>query len=331
MKLKPISVVSLKLAGLLISLIYLFWMNAQNQVPVDAGDGLIHYSIAKQAWVEHVYFLDHWGKPLFTLLSSGFAQISFSWYTAFNCVVFALTCSVGFKLFNKFKLGTVYYILFPVLLICVPDYTYCVLAGMTEPLFGLLLILAIYLAFDQKWVLFAIVVSFVPFARSEGMLVVVLAFTLLLFVMEWKAIPFLALGFLIYAVIGWWVSDSFLWYFTSDPYPEKSIYGSGPWWHYLMTWQNHFGLITLILFPAGLFGCFVAWKNRYIPHFGRIFLFGMAVWAGIIATHSYFWAFGLKGSAGLTRIASLGMPVALLFILIGCHFITKELDRKSVV
>ena len=326
MKLKTISTFSLKVSGLLMSLFYLLWMNWHNQIPVDAGDGLIHYSIAKQSWVEHKYFIDHWGKPLFTLLSSGFAQISFAWYTAFNCLVFALTCFFAFKVFHQFKLGFVYYILFPILLVCVPDYVYCVLAGMTEPLFGLLLVASIYLAFSQKWILFAIVVSLMPFSRSEGMLVVVLGLVLLLFVMEWKAIPFLAFGFVIYAIIGGVFFDSFWWYLDS-PYPEDSIYGSGPWYHYLMTWANHFGLITLFLFPFGMFGCYVAWKKRHTNNFALIFLFGMAVWAGIIAVHSVFWAFGMQGSAGLTRIASLGLPVALLFILIGCHFVTRELNK----
>jgi len=327
MKLKTISAILLKLSGLLLSLFYLSWMNWHNQVPVDAGDGLIHYSVAKQSWIEHHYFLNHWGKPLFTLLSSGFAQISFAWYTAFNSIVFAFTCIFAFKLFNKFNLGIVYYLLFPILLTCVPDYAYCVLAGMTEPLFGLLLVLAIYLAFDKKWILFALVISFVPFSRSEGMLVVGAALALLFFVMEWKAIPFLTVGFLVYAFIGWDHYDSFLWYFKADPYPEESIYGSGPWYHYIVTWANHVGLITLLLFPIGLFGCYVAFKKKYLPHFGAIFLFGMAIWAGIIVVHSYLWAYGLKGAAGLTRVASLGLPVALLFILIGCHFVTKELNK----
>lgn len=316
----------LKSSGLIFGLIYLFRMDLLNQLPVDSGDGILHYSIAQQSWNESFYFLDHWGKPLYTLFASGFAQIGFKWYIGFNLLVFALTSLIAFALFHRLKVAVFYYLLFPILLLCVPDYTYCVLAGMTEPFFGLLLTLAIYLAVCQHWRLFALVISFTPFARSEGMLVVAAALVLLLLVRQWKTIPVLLTGFVLYGLIGLWLIDSFWWYFENNPYPEKSIYGSGPWYHYLATWKNHFGLITLCLLPFGLFGCLVLRKKQLIPHFTWIFLFAVGVYLGIVVVHSYLWAFGLRGAAGLTRMASLGLPVVLLFILIGCHFVTRELN-----
>jgi hypothetical protein len=332
----------LRYAGLLAGLAYLILKNFRNQVPVDAGDGLLHYAIARQSWNQSFYFLDHWGKPLFTLLSSGFAQAGFKAYVVFNILVFALTALTAFALFRRLKVATAYFILFPLLLICIPDYAYCVLGGMTEPLFGLLLTLAVYTAVCQRWMLFGLIVSFVPFARSEGMLVVVLAFVLLVIVevsdrlsgknpsagalSALKPLLMLPVGFVIYGLIGWMLLGSFWWYFENNPYPEKSIYGSGPWHHYIATWKNHFGLITLLLFPFGMFGCIVLWKKQLIPHFAWILLFTLAVYFGIVAVHSYFWAFGLKGAAGLTRLAVLGTPALLLFVLIGCHYVTAQLN-----
>jgi hypothetical protein len=317
----------LRFTGLLLALAYLVWMNIRNQLPVDAGDGILHYSIAREAWNEPFYFLDHWGKPLFTLFSSAFAQFGFKAYVIFNLLVFAANCLLVFTLFRRLKVSTAYYLLFPLLLLCVPDYAYCVLGGMTEPLFGLLLTGLILLAFSEKWLLFATLASFAPFARSEGMLVIVLAVVLLLLVRQWKALPLLLTGFLIYALAGWMLLDSPWWYFVNDPYPEKSIYGTGPWYYYLSTWKNHFGLITLALLPFGMFGCIVLWKKQLVPNFMFILLFGCAIYGGIVAIHSYFWAFGLKGSAGLTRIATLGLPVILLFIILGCDFVSRELTK----
>jgi hypothetical protein len=323
---KTAASVAFKYAGLTGALVYLIAMNLSNQLPLDVGDGIVHYSIAKASWNEPTFFLDHWGKPLFTLLSSGFAQISFKWHIGFNILVYALTCVAAFRLFKQLNIGKAYYFLFPPLLICVPDYANCLLAGMTETLFGLLLVCAILLAFQQRWILFALLVSLAPFARSEGMLVVIAALPLLLIARQWKSIPFLLAGFLVYGLIGLWLIDSFWWYFENNPYPEKSIYGSGPWYHYLDNWKIHFGVISMWLLPIGLFGSLVVWKKKLVPNFGWIFLFGMGIWLGIIVIHSYFWAYGLRGSAGLTRIATLGLPAALLLILIGCHFVTKELN-----
>lgn len=335
----------LRYSGLFAALAYLIWKNLRNQVPVDAGDGLLHYAIARQSWNEAFYFLDHWGKPLFTLLASGFAQLGFKAYVVFDIVIFGLTSLTAFALFRRFNVATAYYVLFPLLLLAVPDYAYCVLGGMTEPLFGLLLMLAIYAAVCQRWMWFALIVSFTPFARSEGMLVVVLAFVLLLVIgfrnwtaasntsldggsllKSFKPIALLPVGFLVYGLIGWMLIGSFWWYFENSPYPEKSIYGSGPWYHYLDTWKNHFGLITLLLFPFGIFGCIVLWKKHLVPHVIWIALFALAVYLGIVAVHSYFWAFGLKGAAGLTRLAILGLPPVLLFILVGCHYVTSQLN-----
>jgi hypothetical protein len=302
-------------------------MNWWNKLPVDAGDGILHYSISKQSLKDPLYLLHHWGKPLYTLLSSPFAQLGFKWYVLFNILVFAATCFVVFLILKRLKGGWFYYSLFPLLLIAVPDYSYCVLGGMTEPFFGLLLVLLIYFAIRNKWLVFAIIASFTPFARSEGMLVVIAAAGLMLWFRQWKYLPFLVTGFLIYALAGSLVLSNFWWYFTEDPYPSYSIYGSGPWNHYLIYWKTHFGLITLILLPVGLFGCRILSKKKEIPGFTLIFLFGVGIYLGIVVIHSYFWAYGLRGAAGLTRIATLGLPVLMLFIVIGCESVTRELGR----
>jgi hypothetical protein len=335
----------LRFTGLLLALVYLTGMNFRNELPVDAGDGIAHYSIARQSWVESFYFLDHWGKPLFTLLSSPFAQAGFQSFVVFNLLIFTATCLVVFAIFRKLNVATAYYFFFPLLLICVPDYSYCILGGMTEPLFGLLLTAAVYAAFCQRWIVFAIVVSFTPFARSEGMFVVVLALGLLLTVgmSEYRSasdytiprkkilriystIPFLATGFIIYAIAGWWLIDMPMWYFENDPYPEGSIYGNGPWWWYLSTWKNHFGLITLALLPFGVFGCIVLWKKQLVRNFIWIFLFTAAVYGGIVFIHSCLWMLGIKGAGGLTRLAIQGLPPVLMLIIVGCHFVTKQLN-----
>ncbi len=323
---KTTASVLFKYAGLTGALVYLITMNLLNQLPLDTGDGVVHYSIAKASWSEPAYLLDHWGKPLFTLLSSGFAQISFKWHIGFNILVYALTCLAAFRLFRHLQVGKAYYFFFPVLLICVPDYTSCILAGMTETLFGLLMVCALLLAFQQRWMLFTLVVSFAPFARSEGMMVVIAGLFLLAVARQWKSIPFLFVGFIIYGVAGWVLIDSFWWYFENNPYPPGSIYGSGPWNHYLVAWKQHFGVISMCLLPIGLFGLLVLRSRKIVPHVTWIILFGLGIWLAIIIIHSYLWANGLRASAGLIRLATLGLPLVLVLIHIGCHFVTKELN-----
>lgn len=306
---------------------YLLIMVFGNEVPVDAGDGISHFSIAELAWSEPVYLLDHWGKPLFTFFSGIFAPFGFHAYLFFNVLVFAATCLVAFRLFKQWNVAGFYYFLFPLLLISIPDYVYCVLGGMTEPFFGLIALLVVYLAATGHWMWCALLCSFLPFARSEGMLGVALALPLLLLVKQWRVIPLLATGFVLYAIAGWLLIDDPWWYFTKNPYASESAYGHGTWNHYLLMWDHHFGLITLVLLPFGIPGCLAMLNRLKQSNLKWIILFAAALYGGIFFAHSIFWAYGLQASAGLTRLATLGLPPVLLFILAGCHFISKELNK----
>lgn len=312
----------------MICLGYLVVMNILNTVPVDIGDGIQHFSIAEISWKHPIFLLDHWGKPLFTLLSSPFAQFGFKAYISFNILVFFATCLIAFRLFKHAACGLSYYFLFPVLLLCVPDYTYCILGGMTEPLFGLILVALIYCGWRNHWVLFAVIASFAPFVRSEGMLVIILGIVLLLLNKQWRWLPLIFTGFVIYGVIGGFVFDSFWWFFEQDPYPKTSIYGSGNWYHYLINLDDHTGVLTLLVFPLSAIGWIIYQRNNPGSKTFYTAIFGISIYIGIVAIHSYLWAYGLKGSLGLTRIATLGLPAVLLILLIGASFWTRKLSFR---
>ena len=60
---------------------------------LDPGDGIKHFQIAKYSWDYPSLLLHHWGKPLFTLLSSPFAQLGFNGMIFFNILLFVV-CAV---------------------------------------------------------------------------------------------------------------------------------------------------------------------------------------------------------------------------------------------
>ncbi len=41
------------------------------------ADSITHYQISKFSWKHHYLFMDQWGKPLFNILFSPFAQLGF--------------------------------------------------------------------------------------------------------------------------------------------------------------------------------------------------------------------------------------------------------------
>ena len=74
------SIVLLLIAALLIALQWL-------STGIDGEtDSITHYQIARYAFKYPHFFLDTWGKPLFTILSSPLAQFGYSGAVLFNLI-----------------------------------------------------------------------------------------------------------------------------------------------------------------------------------------------------------------------------------------------------
>jgi hypothetical protein len=306
---------------------YFIFVVLQNEVPIDDSDGLQHYFTSQYAWSNHTFFLNHWGKPLFILFSSPFAQFGFKAYLFFNLIVFLLSVLIVFSLFRKFKASPLAYFFFPISCFLIPDYVEGVCGGMTEPFFGLLLLLILWLGVHQKWILFALVTSFLPFARSEGMLVILMAGVFLLVIKEVKALPFLLIGFILYAFTGKLLLNDWMWYFNNDPYPENSPYGNGTWYHYLQAFKRHIGIINFLLLPFISYYLYRLFKKGEKRLF-LLFLFFIGIYILVIVVHSYLWANGLKGAMGLSRLATLGVLPVLFFAVLSFNLV---ISQKNIV
>ncbi len=329
-KLQPKSVryKLLQLISVVLSLSYLLWAVFASEIPFDTSDGLQHFAISYESWKNADYFLNNWGKPLYVLLSSPFAQFGYEAFTLFNVTVFLGTVLLLFSIFEHFRIRGVMPLLTPFILLSIPDYTGVIIGGMTEPFFGFLLVLMLWSAIKEKWIFFAIVASFIPFSRNEGMLILLMAPILLAIFKQWKAIPFLALGFTIYMIAGKIMIDQPMWYFENDPHPEISPYGKGSWFDYLTRFDRHLGYTAIYLLPVMIIGFFM-WKQKERKRAIFISLFFFGAYSTIIFVHSYLWANGLKGSFGLTRLATMGMPAAYGLGLVLCGLALNELHRAT--
>ena len=237
---------------LLICTCYFYCTLYSNQPP-NTGDGLIHFFISQASWSDPILFLNHWGKPLFTLFSSPFSQFGYEGIVVFNCIVFSLTIIISWKIFDYYNIKKAISIIFPCILFSIPDINETILSGLTEPFFNLVLILSVYFFIKEKYLFFSLLVSTIPFCRSEGQLVVLLAIPILVLLKQYKAILFLGVGFLIYAIFGSIFLNDFFWYFNDSPYKmDNNIYGSGEWLHYLKSYPQYLGFPGLIAFILGL-------------------------------------------------------------------------------
>ncbi|MFN5912584.1 MAG: hypothetical protein ACK45H_14675 [Bacteroidota bacterium] len=303
---------------LLMGVGWLIFVFSKSTIPADSGDGIQHFFYAQASWKEPAFFLHHWGKPFFILLSSPFAQLGFSGMVVFNILCYSLTVLVGYRIMERFKVDRVLQALFPLLLVITKDYSTTVLGGMTEVLFNLSIVVGALLFLRQKYLLFAVLVSFMPYMRGEGQLPLLIALVILIYVRQWRFIPFLLTGHLLYLLPGELVHGQFLWYFKKDPYAMKTgFYGSGNWNHYLLSYKNYIDNAGLIVVFLGTLALWIRWK--IIVKQRELLLLGVysyTIFLGILFVHSYFWATGTYASMGLTRLATQGMPLFLLVNLI---------------
>ena len=133
---------------------------------VGGGDHYVHYRMARYSWQHPQYFLDLWGKPVFTILASPFAQFGIMGVKVFNLIGGFTTAFVTVKIAQKFELKNS--LLAAFFLLFMPTYFFLMMISMTEILFSLLLVFSIYLILNEKHLVAALLVSLLPFSRQEG-------------------------------------------------------------------------------------------------------------------------------------------------------------------
>ncbi|MEP7169272.1 MAG: hypothetical protein ABI855_07860, partial [Bacteroidota bacterium] len=183
------------------SAVVLFYFCYNTQAPYDTGDGLTHYFISRYSWKHPGLFLDHWGKPFFTLLSSPFSQYGLIGMSVFQIICTLATSYSCFRIAKKLQLEFGW--LLPVFIFFSPIYFAVINSGLTEIFFGTVLMFSIWMIFEKNFILAAVTASFLPFVRVEAYVTIPLIALILLNRRQFVALAFLPFGFLVYSLIGY--------------------------------------------------------------------------------------------------------------------------------
>lgn len=298
----------------------------------DDGDSVFHFLFAKYAFVCPENFVNHWAKPVFVLLSSPFAQFGFIGIKIFNVTVTTLAIFFTYKIVQQLRITNGWLVV--IILCCAPMYIRLSLSGLTEPLFALAFTIVIFLALRQKLFFSALLASFLPFMRSEGLIILCVYFLFLLFKKQWKLIPVLATGHVIYSIIGWFYYKDFLWVFNRMSYAVRnSSYGSGSPLNFVSGMVDYIGIPLTVLFcigtAAGIVRVFTDMfrrdKNFSAEELWLIYGGFFSVWMG----HIIFWTFGLFNSLGLVRVLVAVTPCAGIICLRGLNVILGSKENSS--
>jgi hypothetical protein len=298
------------------------------------GDSIGHYLLAHHAWKYPNLFFNHWGKPVFTMLSSPFAQFGFKGVKLFNVFVTfgAVLCTIALvkSYFSKYAVWVL-----PIYF-CAPEGIGVIFSGLTEPLFALLFGLTLWLIHRQKNLLAILIASFLPLSRSEGLIILIVIGVYMLLNRKYSLLPFMLFGQLIITLLGYSVYHDPLWVFTKIPYAhQNALYGSGPFMHYLQSMPHVFGIVSTVLLYVGCCIYIIRSIRQLISSAWyevlsdvRFIIYGSFI--AFTLAHSVFYALGTFNDIGLTRVFIAVFP-AMVFISVESVCYIHSFTKKFTV
>lgn len=297
----------------------------------DAGDSINHYLISKFSWQHPRLFFDHWGKPIFTLLSSPFAQFGLVGIKVFNVLMTGgalwFTWRIAQRLFPEAAIMTfVFYLFAPLPLVLT-------FSGLTEPLFAAILAGGLYFLLIKKADISAsIIISFLPFVRSEGLIILGVWGLYFLLKKDWKPFVLLTSGHLFYSLIGWGFHKDLLWVFNEITYAQiEPAYGNGALNHFAVQLTYILGIPIYIALIGGLLVSIVkalSFKMEDYQLEKSVLILG-----GFIAffiAHTLFWYLGIFKSMGLNRVFVGIMPLIVLLSVRGVNYLNKNVLKRFI-
>lgn len=288
----------------------------------DSGDSIAHYLFAKYAPEHPGLFFHHWAKPVFVLLASPFAQFGFDGMKLFNVLASLSTIFLTYKIAERLNLKNSYAV--AIMLIFSPMYFALTFSGLTEPLFALFLAAGIFLVTKRQYAAAVVLISFLPFVRSEGLIILGVFGIYILVKQKWKLIPLFGVGHLVYSIAGFAVHHDLLWVFRKIPYARlDSIYGRGELSHFANQLFFILGLPAFILFLLGIISIIKDLVKKKTTRVMPVLVLGGFIC--FFLAHTLFWYYGIFGSMGLTRVFICVIPLMALMMLKGFNLLTEEI------
>lgn len=295
--------------------------------PYDTGDGIVHYQIARYSWKYPLLFLDWWGKPFFTLISSPFAQFGIKGIYIFQALNAAIISILLFKIASILKLKYLWTI--PVFVFFAPIYFAVMNSGLVEIFFGTIFTFSAWLVFRKNYYASALVASLLPYVRPEAYVVIPLLIIIYAYRRKFLAIPLLLTATIIYTVIGYFHFKDILWIIHQNYKLIGDNYAGmkGGYLHYFGVYNQIWGPVYAIFLLIGTGIIFTRVfkliqgksKNEFVE---EIFLLFLGTTVGCFVLHSLLYSMpGVLNNLGMTRYLATLIPSSALIALIGLNLI----------
>ncbi len=285
----------------------------------------MHYLFAKHAPNNIKLYFDHWAKPVYVLLASPFAQFGITGIKLFNLIVSNLAIVFTYKIAKALNLKNAWLTFF--LIVFAPYCFIITFSGLTEPLFALFISLGVYFSIKNKHITACLIISFLPFVRSEGLIIAGVFGLYYLLTKNFKYLPLLVFGHLFYSIAGFFVYDEFFWVFKKIPYANLgSPYGSGTLLHFVEQLLYIVGVPIYILFWLGFANIsYNIFRNKTSKEISLLIFLNCIAF---LVSHTLFWYLGIFNSMGLKRVMVGIMPLIAIVSLMGYNLIVEDLCNK---
>lgn len=294
----------------------------------DTGDGVMHHLIAKYSWKHPALLLDHWGKPLYTLFSSPFAQFGYKGSVVFNIITLCATAFLTWKIAERMNIPFAGFA--PLLVISAPIMLPVGMSGLTEPFFAFILVSGIYILLSGRAGLAAIIISFLPFARTEGFFLVPLFALIFAMKKDFSSVFLLATGTVLYSIIGLICKHDLLWVIHENPYRgAEKIYGHGGLFDLVGKNEYVWGWGMTALLAVGIL-LYPFHKKLRVNIPGNEFVIIGGCFLVFLMMHSVFWWKGLFGSLGLHRVLACTIPLAVIISLRALQLLRSLIPNRAL-
>jgi len=211
-------------------------------------DEAAHFLSMRRFWYDPNSILSNWAKPGFKLIYALPALLGHQAVIFFNAVLSGLTVYLTYKVAEELELNMP--VLSILLLALQPFFVQLAFRNYSEIISALLLTLSVLLHLRQRFLLTALVLSYLTLIRQEFYIFITLYGIYMLFKKQW--IPFIMLGIgpVIYNAWGWISTGDMLYIFNSvlstgerysSAYPRQGF--------------NHYFLMSIVIFgPAVVLG-----------------------------------------------------------------------------
>lgn len=296
-------------------------------------DSYQHFLIAKYSWKYPALFLHQWGKPVFTLIASPFAQLGIGGNVVLNLISIVLSAWLCY--FTACKLKFKYAIFSFIAVLFSPIFFDQIISGLTEPLCALLLSILLFALVSDKIILASIIAGFMPYARSEGFIIMaVVGFYVLFIQKNYSAFIWVLVGSFFMNTLGWIIEGKPFWIFTENPYirvelEHVNICGKGGISHYLRAVPLTFGFVgggfTFLGIFLLIYKRFAA-NRQFFKHDNQSFLFWVVtgIFSLYFLAHSAIWYLGVMGSCGYIRVMTVIVPCSALLANYSLDAISKS-------